>query len=92
MTKYHDSEKIIETSVCMFASIHGWSVYKFVSPNNRGVPDRLFMRAGTIIFIEFKATGKKAKPLQQLRMNEIEAQGFRCYVVDNIEMGKDILK
>ena len=51
------SEKSIEKSVCDFAATLGWLRFKFVSPNNRAVPDDVFFRAGRTVFVEFKAPG-----------------------------------
>ena len=39
----------------------------------RGVPDLLILVAGRALFVELKAPGKRPSPLQQARMNEIEA-------------------
>ena len=36
-------EKDIESACCKLAKAAGWLSYKFVSVNNRGVPDRLFI-------------------------------------------------
>ncbi|PTY76688.1 nuclease, partial [Heyndrickxia sporothermodurans] len=39
--------------------------YKFESPGNAGVPDRLvILPGGRVFFIELKAPGKKSRPLQ----------------------------
>jgi len=84
-------ESYIEKRVCAYAVLLGWVHYKFSSPGNRGVPDRILLRKGRIIFIEFKATGKKPTKLQYYIHKIIRKLGFKVYVVDDIEAGKMLL-
>ena len=49
-------ESTIEKEVCKYAESLGWLQYKFLSPNVRGIRDRMFMRGGMGFFIEFKKT------------------------------------
>ncbi len=84
-------ESKIEKDVCDYAKSKGWLVYKFVSPSNRGVPDRIFMRHGKMFFIEFKATGKHPTKLQEKKARDIQKQLFGVYVVDDIDIGKKII-
>jgi hypothetical protein len=52
----------------------------------------MFFREGVMFFIEFKATGKTATPLQKYQMSLLMAHGFRCFVVDSIELGLEVLE
>ena len=81
-------ESSIESSVNRYAKSKGWLVYKFVSPNNRGVPDRMYIKDGKMFFIEFKAPGKKLSPLQRTHRLQIQDQGFMVFVVSSVEQGK----
>lgn len=78
-------ERDIEKKVTDWAKKNSWLTYKFVSPSNRGVPDRVFIRAGIIIWIEFKAPGKKPTPLQAVTIKKMQAQGCEVYVCDSVE-------
>ena len=82
------TESCIEQKVCQYAKSKGWLVYKFTSPNNRGVPDRLLLKDGKTVFIEFKAPGKKPSRLQDFVINQIRKQNFNVFVVDNLEEGR----
>jgi hypothetical protein len=85
-------ESKIEKTVCDYAKSKGWLVYKFVSPNNRGVPDRLLLGPDRkIAFIEFKAPGKEPTKLQKHVFSKIRALLFKVYVIDNIEEGKNLI-
>lgn len=83
-------ESYIERKVCEYAKSLGWMVFKFNSPGKSGVPDRIFMKKGKIVFIEFKAAGKRPTKLQLHIHREMENAGFHVHVVDNILSGKEI--
>ena len=58
---------------------------KFVSPGLDGVPDRLvLMPRGRACFVEFKAPGRKPRPLQVLRGRQLESYGFPVYVISEM--------
>jgi Holliday junction resolvase len=80
-------ESEIETKVCNHAKYLGWLCYKWVSPANRSVPDRIFFKNGKTIIIEFKAEGKKPTKLQQKTINKLQYQNIPTYVIDNIGEG-----
>ena len=64
----------------------GGKAYKFVSPGNGGVPDRLEAPpGGRIGFVELKAPGRKPTPLQQMRIRELKGLGCRVLVLDSPE-------
>lgn len=84
-------ESAIEKAVCEAARRAGWLTYKFVSPTQRGVPDRLFIRDGDFVFIEFKAPGKRPSKLQDMQIAKLRKAGCEVHVVDNVENGKGVL-
>ena len=81
-------ESAIEAKTVAHAKRKGMLSYKFSSPGNRGVPDRIFLYRGIAFFIEFKAPGKKPSKLQRFEMDRIESAGFGAHVVDSAEVGK----
>ena len=59
---------------------------KWVSPGLDGVPDRIILLpGGRIAFAELKAPGRPLRPLQRRRRTQLQALGFRVYVIDNQE-------
>ena len=55
----------------------GGKAYKFVSPGNGGVPDRLVcLPDGRAVFVELKAPGKKPTALQRAKHRELRKMGF----------------
>lgn len=84
-------ESEIEKKVSEYAKAKGWLVYKFVSPSQRGVPDKIFIGGGEIFFIEFKAPGKKPTKLQDKIFNKIRGELFEVYIIDDVEQGKKLI-
>lgn len=79
-----ESEKVLERKLCKAVKDLGGHAYKFVSPNQRGVPDRVcVLPYGIVAFVELKTTGKKPTKLQQMCIDEMERMGHRCYVIDS---------
>ena len=85
-------ERDIEGKVVDIAKKNGWLSFKFVSPAQRGVPDRIFMKSGRIVFIEFKAQGKKPTPLQDHIMRKMVDAGAEVHVCDSIKDGCNALQ
>lgn len=84
-------EKEIEKKVNTHARETGWLQYKWVSPGQRGIPDRLYFMRGCCLCIEFKSLGNKATALQDKEMRKLRKAGIPCYVIDNVTEGKDVL-
>ncbi len=80
------SEKRVEKIFTDAVKKMGGMAVKFVSPGLDGVPDRIVLLPGRkIAFVELKAPGKKPRPLQVKRMQQLECLGFPVYVVDRVE-------
>lgn len=86
-------EAKLERACVSLARKAGGLLEKFVSPSNRGVPDRiLFMHGGQLVLVEFKAPGKRPTALQDFKHQQYRKLGFRVEVVDNIDRFKEILE
>ena len=85
-------ESVIERRLVTEAVKRGGFAPKFVSPGLDGVPDRLLLfPGGRLAFVEVKAPGKKPRPLQRRRIEQLTALGFRVYVLDRKEQIGEIL-
>lgn len=84
-------ESHVEKKVTDHAKAKGWLSYKWVSPSNRGVPDRLYFKDGTVVVVEFKAPGKLPTLYQQAIHRRLEAVGITVHIIDDIEKGKALL-
>lgn len=86
-------EKVVETYLRKRAKAMGGKAYKFVSPGNDGVPDRMVcLPGGVVFFIETKAPGKMSTPLQRFQQKQMRELGLDVYAdVDSREKVNAIL-
>ena len=78
------SERDIERKFVRTVKEAGGIALKFVSPGFDGMPDRIvLMPGGRIGFVEVKDTGKKPRPLQQKRHEQLRELGYTVVVLDN---------
>ncbi len=74
-----DSEKRVEALLTSGVKRMGGLAYKFVSPGNSGVPDRIIlMPGGKIYFVELKREGGQLTNLQKRQINRIRR--LDCWV------------
>ena len=76
-------EADIEKTLIQAVEEKGGKAFKFASPANAGVPDRVVLLDGKAYFIELKAPGQKPRPLQEYRRRQLEELGFEVYVIDS---------
>lgn len=87
------SEKYLEQRLEKEVKKLGGLALKFVSPGIAGVPDRIVLLPNTrIVFVELKAPGKKMRPLQLKRKEQLEALGFKVYCIDSIKAINDFIR
>ena len=85
-------EQRIERQLVQQVSKLGGLALKFVSPGMAGVPDRLLLfPGGKAVFVETKAPGKKPRPLQVHRHEQLRALGFRVFVIDEMKQIREVL-
>jgi hypothetical protein len=77
-------ESEVETQICESAKKLGWLTYKFVSPSNAGVADRIFFRDGVTLLLEIKRANKKPTALQKKFLRDMRKQKILAYWTDNL--------
>jgi len=85
------NESTIEKAVCAYAKANGCLSLKLAGQNQRGQPDRLFIRDGKALFLEFKAQGKKPTALQIKWLVDLTNQGMNAMWCDSIPDGKKLI-
>lgn len=86
-------EKEIETYLRVQVKKAGGKAYKFESPGNDGVPDRIVVfPLNRIYFVELKAPGKKPRPLQLKQMRDLMNFGCRVSVLDSIDAVNEFIE
>ncbi len=87
------TEKQLEKALREKATELGYLTYKFTSPSNRGVPDRIFINPlGYIFFIEFKSKDGKLTALQKKVHEDFGKRRVSVYVINDLDKGVKILK
>ena len=85
------NERTIEHQLKKAIEASGGLCWKLVCPGTSGVPDRLCLMGGQVVFVEMKAPGKKPRPIQRRRMNQLRQQGFTALVVDSMDGIQEVL-
>lgn len=85
-------EKDVEKVLTRGIENLGGKCYKWVSPNNSGVPDRIvLLPRGLVIFVELKDYKGRVSQLQKVQHRIIEGLGFQVYVLNSKERVKEFL-
>ena len=84
-------ERDVERIVCDYLKLKGGIHYKWTSPNHAGVCDRIWVCDGAVRFVEFKQKGKTPTSLQTRHHQHLSSNGGVVYVIDSIELGKEII-
>lgn len=86
-------ERDIEVYLRKQAKAAGGIAYKWTSPGNAGVPDRIVvLPGGRVHFIELKAPDKMPTPLQRVQHRKLNALGCTVWVIDSKEGVDDFLQ
>ena len=86
-------ESQIETRLRQGVKALGGRAYKFVSPGNTGVPDRLVvLPGGRILFVELKTDTGKLSPMQIRQIDSLRSRGVPVRVLYGMEAVEEFLK
>ncbi|MFK7695390.1 VRR-NUC domain-containing protein [Paenibacillus sp. HJGM_3] len=79
-------ESTLERRLVRLVEELGGEAPKWVSPGNRGVPDRIvILPGGRTIYVEMKAPGKPLEPLQVRWARILRRLGHEVYKIDSNE-------
>ena len=91
MKSTETSEKVFERTMSKYVENKGGMAVKLLSQFINGLPDRMYLLpGGTAIFVEFKSTGCKPKPIQRVILDRIAALDFNVRVVSNPDEYNDL--
>jgi len=87
------TERQLEKAIKDTALKLGYLTYKFTSPSNCGVPDRIFINPhGYVFFIEFKSKTGKVTALQSKVFEDIGKNKVDVFIMNDIEQATRLLK
>lgn len=79
-------ESVIELRLKKRVEMLGGLALKMDSMSWAGAPDRLILLPnGQVVFVELKAPGKKPRPIQIKRHEQLRAIGFEVIIIDSLE-------
>lgn len=80
-----EREREIEQKLVQGVQALGGRAYKFVSPGNTGVPDRLvILPGGLICFVELKTDTGRLSTIQTVQIGRLKALGADVLVVKGL--------
>lgn len=85
-------ESSIEAGLRKQVVKHGGMFLKFVSPNNAGVPDRIIIDQGRVIFVELKQERGCLRMLQACMIDKMRQAGADVRVVYGAEGARQLVK
>ena len=80
-----EAERTVEQALKRAIEKAGGCCYKFTSPSMAGVPDRIVVLRGRVVFVELKATGEKPRALQKAVAKTIRNAGGKVYCLSSVE-------
>ena len=87
------TEKQIEAWLGEQVKALGCLYFKFVSPGNVGVPDRIIvLPGGKCIFVELKTAKGRITPLQQHQLNKLKDMGVMARIVRGMKDADDLVE
>lgn len=81
MKNKNKKEKSIEKRLVDGVKVLGGRCYKWVSPGNVGVPDRIVLYGGRTIFVELKTDDGRLSPVQARQIQRIADMGNEVEVI-----------
>ena len=85
-------EKEIEKKFKKALEAKGCLVYKFVSPNCRGVPDRIVITdTGRVLFVELKTEKGVLSKLQRIQLKKLRDFRQQTFVLYSIQEVKEFV-
>ena len=69
----------------------GGMAYKFVSPGNAGVPDRIVILPGVITFVELKTETGRLSPGQKRQLGKLQDLGMKVVVLHGMKELEEFL-
>lgn len=86
-----ERERDVEKYLRMRVLKHGGLYYKFVSPGNDGVPDRMVVLGGRVFFVELKREGEKPRPIQEWQIERMRQAGLDVRVISGKAEAREFL-
>lgn len=78
-------ESKVEKACRLLAEKRGWLQFKIEKTNVNGFPDRLFIKDGRTVYVEFKSETGQLRPEQRHVIDKMREFGATVYVISSLE-------
>lgn len=78
-------EDEIEAEGDKWAEDNGWLVRKLQYPGRRGAPDKMYIKGGRVVFVEWKKPDGHRKGLQKREIRKFKEHGAEAFFCDNVD-------
>lgn len=78
-------ESKIEKTSRLIAQKYGWFQIKIEKASINGFPDRLFIKEGRTVYVEFKNDNGRLRPEQDRVISQMREHGAEVYVISTKE-------
>ena len=86
-------ESTIEQRLVRGVEGRGGLCYKFVSPGNKGVPDRIVITPdGRTEYVELKSPTGRLSPMQRFQRDELKARNVTVHVLNSVDRVEEFLR
>lgn len=85
------NEHHIEQALKHGVEAAGGICWKLVSPGTNGVPDRICIMHGRVVFVELKAPGRQPRSIQARRMKQLTDHDMAVLIVDSLAGVEEVL-
>ena len=76
-------EKYLERKLVNAVEREGGIAIKLPALLYKGIPDRMILHNGHVVFVEMKQEGKRLRPEQEAWKKRLENLGFKHFIIDN---------
>lgn len=91
--RMEDRESTVEARLRVGVANAGGKAYKWVSPGNAGVPDRLvIMPGGRVYFVELKKVGGRLSARQKAQIRKLTSRGCEVRVLIGADQVDEFLR
>ena len=88
-----ERERDIESRLVNGVKNLGGRAYKWVSPGNAGVPDRVVvLPGGHVLFVEVKTHNGTTRPMQRQQIKKLRQMGCSVWVLHGMDEVRDFLR
>lgn len=87
-----ERERDVERALVREVRRAGGEAYKWVSPGNDGVPDRIVVMDGRVVFVELKSDTGRLRPVQKIQIEKLKILGQQVEVIRGMEGVREFLR